>query len=77
VVLRDGHALALRALDRHPGAHDLREPVEDAGIHPKDLRLRVGFFGAEPWTEAMRAAIEARLDLMALSVSSASARCRA
>lgn len=46
----------------------LAEAVEDAGIHPKDLRLRVGFFGAEPWTEAMRQAIEARLDLMALNI---------
>jgi phenylacetate-CoA ligase len=46
----------------------LAEALEDGGVHPKDLRLRVGFFGAEPWTESMREAIEARLDLMALNV---------
>jgi phenylacetate-CoA ligase len=32
------------------------------------LRLRVGFFGAEPWTEPMRAEIERSLELVALDV---------
>jgi phenylacetate-CoA ligase len=46
----------------------LAEAVEDAGLSGKDLRLRVGFFGAEPWTEGMRAALEDRLDVMALNI---------
>ncbi len=46
----------------------LAEAVEEAGIARKDLKLRVGFFGAEPWTEGMRDAIEARLDIMALNI---------
>jgi phenylacetate-CoA ligase len=46
----------------------LAEALEDARIAPKDLELRVGFFGAEPWTEAMRDAIEVRLDIMALNI---------
>jgi phenylacetate-CoA ligase len=46
----------------------LAEALEDAGLAAKDLDLRVGFFGAEPWTEGMRDAIEARLDLMALNI---------
>jgi phenylacetate-CoA ligase len=46
----------------------LAEALEDAHIAPKDLELRVGFFGAEPWTEAMRDAIEVRLDIMALNI---------
>lgn len=46
----------------------LAEALAEAGIAPKDLKLRVGFFGAEPWTEAMRDAIETRLNLMALNV---------
>jgi phenylacetate-CoA ligase len=46
----------------------LAEAIEDAGLPAGALRLRVGFFGAEPWTEAMRAAIESRLRLMALNV---------
>jgi phenylacetate-CoA ligase len=46
----------------------LAEAIEDAGIRRKDLRLRVGFFGAEPWTEGMREAIEKRLNLVALNI---------
>src|SRR5262245_7246265 len=46
----------------------LAEAIEEAGLQPRALRLRVGFFGAEPWTEAMRTAIETRLRLMALNV---------
>jgi phenylacetate-CoA ligase len=46
----------------------LAEAVEEAGIAVKDLRLRVGFFGAEPWTEGMRTALEGRLNLMALNI---------
>src|SRR5262245_44984 len=46
----------------------LAEAIEDAKLPEGALRLRVGFFGAEPWTEAMRTAIETRLRLMALNV---------
>jgi phenylacetate-CoA ligase len=46
----------------------LAEAIEEAGLSPGSLRLRVGFFGAEPWTEAMRSAIEKQLRLMALNV---------
>ncbi len=46
----------------------LAEVVEEAGIASKDLKLRVGFFGAEPWTDGMRGAIEKRLNLMALNI---------
>ena len=46
----------------------LAEAIEEAGVAMDTLRLRVGFFGAEPWTEAMRTAIEKRLRLMALNI---------
>jgi phenylacetate-CoA ligase len=46
----------------------LAEALEEAGLRPKDLRLRVGFFGAEPWTDGMRDAIESRLNIMALNI---------
>jgi phenylacetate-CoA ligase len=46
----------------------LAEAIEEAGLSPDSLRLRVGFFGAEPWTEGMRIAIEKRLRLMALNI---------
>jgi phenylacetate-CoA ligase len=46
----------------------LAEALQEAGIEAKTLRLRAGFFGAEPWTEGMRQALEARLNLMALNI---------
>jgi phenylacetate-CoA ligase len=46
----------------------LAEAVEEASLMAKGLKLRVGFFGAEPWTEAMRDAIEKRLNIIALNI---------
>ena len=46
----------------------LAEAAEEAGLAPARLKLRVGFFGAEPWTEAMRGALETRLNLVALNI---------
>jgi len=46
----------------------LAEAIEEAGLKPADLKLRVGFFGAEPWTEAMRETLESRLKIMALNI---------
>ena len=41
----------------------LAETMEKMGISKDDIRLRVGAFGAEPWTENMRKEIESRLGL--------------
>jgi len=49
-------------------ALSLAEELRQAGIDPKTLKLRVGFFGAEPWSEQMRHEIEARLDVAALDL---------
>ena len=38
------------------------------GLDPRQCSLRVGLFGAEPWTEAMRAEIETTFDMQALGV---------
>jgi phenylacetate-CoA ligase len=38
------------------------------GIDPRGCSLRLGIFGAEPWTPAMRAEIEGRFDLDALDI---------
>jgi phenylacetate-CoA ligase len=46
----------------------LAETIGEAGLAIEKLRLRVGFFGAEPWTDGMRTAIEQRLRLMALNI---------
>jgi len=39
-----------------------------AGVEPRSSSLRIGIFGAEPWTEAMRAEIEDRFDIDALDI---------
>ncbi|NLI90711.1 MAG: phenylacetate--CoA ligase [Peptococcaceae bacterium] len=46
----------------------LAESLEEAGISKEELKLRVGIFGAEPWTDKMRDEIEARLGLRALDI---------
>jgi phenylacetate-CoA ligase len=47
----------------------LAEAAEHEGIDIRSrFRLRVGFFGAEPWTEAMREELQGRLGLEAFDV---------
>lgn len=46
----------------------IAESVAAQGIDPSTLSLRAGIFGAEPWTEEMRAQIEAGLHLKAYDV---------
>lgn len=44
------------------------ETVRDKGIDPKSLRVRIGIFGAEPWTEEMRREIEKSLAIKAYDI---------
>jgi len=44
----------------------IADEFERQGLDPAQCSLRVGIFGAEPWTESMRAEIEKRLGLAAL-----------
>ena len=46
----------------------LAEAMERNGMTRNDIALRVGAFGAEPWTENMREEIEARLGLQAYNL---------
>ncbi|MDT9600190.1 phenylacetate--CoA ligase PaaK [Sphingosinicella rhizophila] len=46
----------------------LLDELEARGIDPRSTSLRIGIFGAEPWTEAMRAEIEARLAIRAVDI---------
>jgi phenylacetate-CoA ligase len=46
----------------------LAETLEEMGIDAKELKLRVGIFGAEPWTESMRKEIEERLQIKAIDI---------
>jgi len=46
----------------------LIDEFERQGVDPRGSSLRVGLFGAEPWTEEMRREIEERLDVHALDI---------
>lgn len=46
----------------------LAEAIEESGIRREDLKLRVGVFGAEPWTENMRKEIEEKLRIKAIDI---------
>ena len=46
-------------------AMTIADRMEQLGIDPKGLSLKVGLFGGEPWSEAMRAEIESRLGISA------------
>jgi phenylacetate-CoA ligase len=46
----------------------IAEEMERQGLDPRRSSLKVGIFGAEPWTPAMRTAIEAKLDLDAIDI---------
>ena len=46
----------------------LAETMEKLGISRDEIKLRVGAFGAEPWTENMRREIEDRLGLKAYNL---------
>jgi phenylacetate-CoA ligase len=46
----------------------LIDEFERQGIDPRTSSLRIGIFGAEPWTEAMRAEIEERIDMHAVDI---------
>jgi phenylacetate-CoA ligase len=46
----------------------LLDEFERQGVDPRGSSLKVGIFGAEPWTEEMRREIEKRADLHAVDI---------
>ncbi|NSC24738.1 phenylacetate--CoA ligase [Streptomyces albus subsp. chlorinus] len=46
----------------------LLDEFERQGIDPRSTSLRIGIFGAEPWTDPMRREIEERFDLHAVDI---------
>jgi phenylacetate-CoA ligase len=46
----------------------LLDEFEKQGVDPRDSSLRVGIFGAEPWTEQMRREIEERAGIDAVDI---------
>jgi phenylacetate-CoA ligase len=46
----------------------IAEEMERQRVDPRSTSLKIGIFGAEPWTPAMRLAIEAKLDMDAIDI---------
>ena len=44
------------------------EEFRRQGLDPREMSVRVGIFGAEPWTDAMRSEIEARAGIDAVDI---------
>lgn len=63
------HDLGITGIACTPSyALHLAEIIEKMGYGKDDLKLRIGAFGAEPWTENMRREIENRLGLKAYNI---------
>jgi len=46
----------------------LAESLKEMNIEPESLNLRLGIFGAEPWSENMRSEIETKLKIRAIDI---------
>jgi len=46
----------------------LAEAAVEEGVDLRALKLRIGIFGAEPWTEEIRSEIEAKLNIKAIDI---------
>ena len=66
MLLRDFGATVICCTPSY--ALHLFDTATDMGIDFKALPLRVGIFGAEPWTESMRREIETKLGLLAIDI---------
>jgi len=49
-------------------ALNIAEVMKEMNVDLKNLKLRVGIFGAEPWSEAMRKDIETKLGIKAIDI---------
>ncbi|MBC8209252.1 MAG: phenylacetate--CoA ligase [Desulfobulbaceae bacterium] len=49
-------------------ALNLADTMADLGVDPAHLSLRVGVFGAEPWSENMREEVEQKLNIKAVDI---------
>jgi phenylacetate-CoA ligase len=49
-------------------ALNLAEAMDSMDVDPKSLSLRIGIFGAEPWSENMREEVERKLNLKATDI---------
>ena len=63
MIMQDYRTTALVCTPSY--AVTIADRMEKLGIDPKSLSLKVGLFGGEPWSEAMRKEIETRLAISA------------
>ena len=49
-------------------ALNIAEVMKEMKVDIKNLKLRIGIFGAEPWSEAMRKEIESKLGIRAIDI---------
>jgi phenylacetate-CoA ligase len=66
VLLQDFAAAVLCATPSY--ALNIAEVAERDGVNLRGGALRIGIFGAEPWSEAMRRELEARLGIAAVDI---------
>lgn len=65
-IMQDFRSTALIGMPSYALA--IADAMEAAGVEANSLSLRVGLFGAEPWSEERRQAIESRLYLRAYDI---------
>ncbi|MEJ5301380.1 MAG: phenylacetate--CoA ligase PaaK [Thermodesulforhabdaceae bacterium] len=66
MIMKDFGATVLTCTPSY--ALHLSEVAMEMGVDPKTLKLKVGVFGAEPWSEKMREEIEQKLYLTAIDI---------
>lgn len=47
---------------------NIADEIDRQGVDPHSLKLRLGIFGAEPWTAELRRAVEERMGITALDI---------
>jgi phenylacetate-CoA ligase len=66
VIMQDFGSTVLTCTPSY--ALSLAETAEEMGVDIKKLKLKVGIFGAEPWSETMRDDIERKLNIQAIDI---------
>lgn len=65
-IMRDFGSTVLMATPSY--ALNLADAMEEMEVDPASLSLKVGIFGAEPWSENMREEVERKLNLKAVDI---------
>ena len=65
-IMKDFGSTVLLATPSY--ALNLADAMESLGVEPSSLSLRVGIFGAEPWSDNMREEVERKLNIKAVDI---------